>query len=63
MGLLSPAVVVSGRVVGHWTRTLAKGTVRFTWKPFAPLRPAARRSVGAAARRYAAFLGLRADAA
>ena len=63
MGLLSPALVVSGRVVGHWARTLGKGRVGFTWKPFGPLRPSARRSVGVAARRYAAFLGLRADAA
>ena len=63
MGLLSAAMVVSGRVVGHWARTLGTGSVGFTWKPFAPLQPVARRSVGAAARRYAAFLGVRADAA
>ena len=62
MGLLSPVVVVNGRVVGRWTRTLGQERVAFTWELFAEFPPAARRSVAAAARHYAAFLGLRPDA-
>lgn len=62
MDILRPAIVVNGRVAGSWTRTLATDSVKFEWSPFTRLGATARRAVTAAARRYAAFLELRADA-
>ena len=62
MDILRPAIVVKGRVVGTWTRTLGKGSVEFAVSPFTRLGTAARRAVTAAARRYAAFLELSAGA-
>lgn len=62
MDILRPAIVVNGRVVGNWTRTLGKGSVEFAVSPFTRLGTTARRAVTAAARRYAAFLERSADA-
>ena len=62
MDILRPAIVVNGRVAGTWNRTLGKQSVAFEWRPFSRLGATARRAVTAAAGRYAAFLGLRADA-
>jgi hypothetical protein len=59
-GILGPFLVVDGRVVGLWSRTLEKAGVRVDVKPF-PSRAKAVRArrdeVVAAAERYAAFLG------
>jgi hypothetical protein len=63
MDLLRPAIVVNGRVVGTWTRTLGNGAVAVDLTPFTNLGTTARRAVTAAARRYAAFLELSPDAA
>jgi hypothetical protein len=62
MTLLRPSILVNGRVAGSWARTLAKGSVRFELSPFTPLGTPARRAVTSAAKRYAAFLELSADA-
>jgi hypothetical protein len=62
MDILRPAIVVNGRVVGTWTRTLGKGSVEFAMSPLTHLATTARRAVTAAARRYAAFLERSADA-
>jgi hypothetical protein len=59
-GMLSPCIVVSGRVVGSWRRTLGHREVDVEVDLFEPLSPAARRGVAAAANRYGAFLGLEA---
>jgi hypothetical protein len=60
-GMLPGTIVVSGRVVGTWRRTFHKDRVIIAAEPFEPLTEAARRSVAAAARRYAAFLGMQAE--
>ncbi len=60
MDLLRPAIVLNGRVAGTWTRTLGRDSVEIDSRPFARLGTSARRQVAAAARRYAAFLELRA---
>ncbi|HET7038433.1 MAG TPA: winged helix DNA-binding domain-containing protein [Gemmatimonadales bacterium] len=57
-GMLSPAVVVSGRVVGTWQRQIKRGRVEVALRPFRPLPPPALRAVSAAAARYGAFLGV-----
>ncbi len=62
MDVLRPAIVVNGRVVGTWTRTLGKGSVGVDVSPFGGLGTTARRAVAAAARRYASFLERSADA-
>jgi hypothetical protein len=62
MDILRPAIVVNGRVVGTWARTLGKGSVGVDVSPFTGLGTTARRAAAAAARRYAAFLERSADA-
>jgi hypothetical protein len=60
--VLRPAMVVNGRVVGTWARTLGTGSVEVDVSRFTRLGATARRAVAAAARRYAAFLERSADA-
>jgi len=57
-GLLAPTVVVGGRVVGTWRRTLGRGLVTIAWSLFGKLAPRDRTRIEAAAERYGAFLGL-----
>jgi hypothetical protein len=57
-GVLKPAVVIDGQVVGTWARTLGKGVVSVTTHPFARLNKAQTDAIGRAARDYGAFLGL-----
>ncbi len=59
----SNVILIAGRVAGYWTRTLRKGTVVIEPRWFeAPSEPH-RLAIAAAARRYGAFLGLRAELA
>ncbi len=57
-GVFNPTLVIHGRVVGTWRRTLKKKTVGITLSPFTPLMDADQPAVTAAAQRYADFLGL-----
>lgn len=57
-GVLSPVVVVGGRVVGTWKRELKRDSVIISTNLFAALRASGRRAVEEAARRYGEFLGL-----
>lgn len=57
-GMLKPAVVVDGQVIGTWSRTLGKGTVSVIVSPFRTLTKAQREAIRRAIERYAAFLGL-----
>ena len=57
-GLLSPTIVIQGRVVGTWKRELKKGRVVLTPSPFAELKKNEQRLLSAAAGRYGEFLGL-----
>jgi hypothetical protein len=54
-GMLDPCVVVDGRVVGTWKRTLAKAEVAID---IAAFTRASARAFAGAAKRYATFLGL-----
>jgi hypothetical protein len=56
-GMLNPAVVVGGRVVGTWQRRFERGRVAVALQPFGRLTAPARDAVVAAAKRYGAFLG------
>ena len=56
-------ILMDGLVVGIWTRTLKKQQVVIETKLFRPLSGAERGALGAAAERYGAFLGLRAELA
>jgi hypothetical protein len=58
-GLLSPVVVVNGRVVGNWTRTLEKDAVTVDAKVKRVLTTTESAALRAAAKRYGAFLGLK----
>ena len=55
---LDPAVVVDGRVVGRWRRTLAARSNLVTLKFFAPLAPRQEHAAREAAHRYAEFTGV-----
>ena len=57
-GMVSATILVDGRVVGTWRRTLGRAGVAVELLPFAPLSARRRRTLAAAARRYARFLGL-----
>lgn len=58
MGLLNPAVLVDGRVVGSWKRTIDKRSVSIETRLWRPLKRAEHAALQEAARRFAAFLGL-----
>ena len=57
-GMLSPAIVVGGRVVGTWKRTTSRDGVTVTPAFFTRPTAAERRLVAAAAERYGRFLGV-----
>lgn len=57
-GMLKPVVVVGGRVVGTWTRTLAGRAVTVTVRPFERLTRETVAAIEAAAIRYRRFLSL-----
>ena len=59
-GMLGPCLVVDGRVVGTWWRVLARATVAIEIEVFQRPTRTERQAIAAAARRYAAFLGLEA---
>ena len=57
-GMLKPAVVVDGRVVGTWRRVLEKGSVSVTALLFEPPSAVQHNAITKATDRYAGFLGL-----
>jgi hypothetical protein len=58
-GIFKPALLLDGRIVGGWKRTLARTTVAVEPDWFDPPSAAAVRAFDAAAARYAAFCGKR----
>ena len=56
--ILSPTIVINGKVVGTWKRTLKKDALHLKSHPFTRLTPTEARAFAAAAARYGAFLGL-----
>jgi Winged helix DNA-binding domain len=60
-GMLDPCVVLDGRVVGTWRRTLGRATVAIELDLFVKLSPRQHQTVSAAACRYGQFLGLEAQ--
>ena len=56
--IFGPVIVIGGRVVGGWKRSLEGETVCITLNYFAPLSKAERQLVADAADRYGAFLGM-----
>jgi hypothetical protein len=54
--VLSPVLMIGGRIVGTWTRSLAGGTAVITLRPFEKLSEADRAKLARAAKRYGAFL-------
>ncbi|MGZ3311077.1 MAG: DNA glycosylase AlkZ-like family protein, partial [Xanthobacteraceae bacterium] len=56
-GILKPIVMLAGRAVGTWRRTVAKGTASVVARPFRRLAAHEREALAAAIDRYAAFVG------
>jgi hypothetical protein len=54
-GMLNPCVILDGKVVGQWKRTLARTAVTVAIAPFRALAPAEVAAITRAAERYAAF--------
>jgi hypothetical protein len=61
-GMLNPCVVLDGRVVGMWRRTLARDAITVEIGLFQPVTRSGSRAITDAAGRYGAFLGLSAKA-
>jgi len=57
-GMFKPIIVIDGRVVGTWKRTLRKTKVLVSFDPFEPLNPTQMEAVAGAAESYGRFLGL-----
>jgi hypothetical protein len=57
-GLLDRAIVIDGRTVGSWRRTLSARTVHIEATLFGPLEPSESQKLHDVAARFAAFLGL-----
>lgn len=57
--VFSSSIVLGGRVVGSWTRTLKDSSVTITLRPFSAFSKAERQTVVEAAHRYGSFLGMR----
>lgn len=57
-GMFKPVIVIDGRVVGTWQRTLRKTKVMVTFEPFTSLSPTQMETAVAAAESYGRFLGL-----
>jgi Winged helix DNA-binding domain len=56
-GITYPIIVIDGKVVGTWKRTIKKNKLTVTPSPFAPLNKAETQAFAAAATRYGKFLG------
>jgi hypothetical protein len=57
-GVLTPTIVMGGRVVGTWNRTLRNKEVVITAKPFTAPTSDERQDFDNAARRYGEYLGM-----
>ena len=57
-GMFKPLLVINGRVVGTWKRTLHKTKVLVSLDPFEPLNSTQMKAVAAATESYGRFLGL-----
>jgi hypothetical protein len=60
-GMFMPTIVVDGRVVGTWKRTITAQSVRIKCTSFAPLSTNRHAELVHAAQRYGAYLGLSVD--
>ena len=60
-GVLKPVIVIDGRVVGTWQRTIGKGGVKVTPTLFRRLDAADARAFDAAVGRYARFVSMGSD--
>jgi hypothetical protein len=56
-GRFLATMIMNGRVVGTWKRTLTKKAVRIVMEPFTSLNKTAKQAFTAAAERYGAFIG------
>jgi len=55
---LGPSIIVDGRIVGNWKRTLARDAVVIELSLFAPVNKRQQAGLASAARRYGEFVGL-----
>jgi hypothetical protein len=56
-GILSPTMIINGRVVGTWRRIFKKDEVVIAMSPFTSLRKAERQAMATPAERFGNFLG------
>ena len=57
-GMFKPLIVIDGRVVGTWQRTLKKETATISLNPFNTLNTVETQAVAAAAQNYGTYIGL-----
>ena len=58
-GLVHPAIVIDGQVIGTWKRMLHRDAVHIGLAPFRTLKKTELAAIKRAAKRYGAFLGLK----
>jgi hypothetical protein len=57
-GMLSPTIVMNGKVIGTWKRTFKKGSVIIELNPFITLTATENKAIAATAKRYGEYLGM-----
>ena len=57
-GLISPTIIIEGRIAGTWKRTVDKRRGAVVVTPFIRFTPARREAIAIAIRRYEEFLGM-----
>jgi hypothetical protein len=55
-GLISPTIVIEGRIAGTWKRTVDKGRLAVVVSPFIRFTPAQKEAVATVIRRYGEFM-------
>jgi hypothetical protein len=55
--ILRPVVVIGGRVIGTWKRTIKRDAAEIEIKPLTRMSKTQEKAIDAAARRYGRFLG------
>lgn len=56
--IFNHSIIIGGKIVGGWRRTLHRNSVMLSWKAFKPLSFEEKRIVKKAAERYGEFLGM-----
>jgi hypothetical protein len=57
-GIYTSAIMMNGKAIGVWRRTIKKDSVLIETKPLRPFTKAQKTAIASAAKRYSQFIGL-----